>query len=145
MIITIFEDNDHKNLFPLNINRASCELRCGAFTNIERLQNHLNPSDKIQLLVRDELAQFLSIKYPNLLINPKIIEPSTWINGRCIVSTEFLSKISKGSSYSCTGKLIAFKTNKNILYNNYQAYIDDNILVSEEIKVDCINNIWDAR
>ena len=38
MIVTVFEDQHYKSLFPLNINRASFELRCGAFTNLERIQ-----------------------------------------------------------------------------------------------------------
>ena len=42
MIVTIFEDNSYNSLFPLNINRASFELRCGAFTNLDRIINNLS-------------------------------------------------------------------------------------------------------
>ena len=45
MIITVFEDQNYKSLFPFSINRASFELRCGAFTNLERIQNLLDTDD----------------------------------------------------------------------------------------------------
>ena len=41
MIFTIFEDRDYTSLFPLNLNRASFELRCGAFTNLERIKKNI--------------------------------------------------------------------------------------------------------
>ena len=56
MIITVFEDQNYKSLFPLNLNRASFELRSGAFTNLERIQNLLGPDDSVQLVVRNELV-----------------------------------------------------------------------------------------
>ena len=45
MIITIFEDQGNKSLYPINQLRASFELRCGAFTNLERIQQSINSHD----------------------------------------------------------------------------------------------------
>ena len=49
MIVTVFEDQDNKSLYPLNQVRASFEFRCGAFTNLERIQNSIDINDEIQL------------------------------------------------------------------------------------------------
>ena len=60
MIITVFEDVEYLSLFPLNINRASCELRCGSFTNLERINNLLTDQDTIQLVVRNDIAKLIT-------------------------------------------------------------------------------------
>ena len=75
MIFTVFEDNNYNSLFPLNLNRASFELRCGAFTNLERIENLLQPDDSIQLVVRDELKLLIQERYPKCSINPEILSP----------------------------------------------------------------------
>ncbi len=73
MIITVFEDQHYKSLFPLNINRASFELRCGAFTNLERIQNLLGSNDSVQFVVRDELVPLIQERYPDITINPNTL------------------------------------------------------------------------
>ena len=80
MIITIFEDQDYKSLFPLNLNRASFELRCGAFTNLERIQNLLGPEDSIQLIVREELIPLTKERYPTISVNPDTVSSGIWLN-----------------------------------------------------------------
>ena len=47
MIYTIFEDQFTDTLFPINLTRASFELRCGAFTNIERIEKIIGTDDKL--------------------------------------------------------------------------------------------------
>ena len=69
MIITIFEDQNNQHLYPLNQIRASFELRCGAFTNLERIQNSLNLNDEIQLIVRNEIQDIIKERYPNITVN----------------------------------------------------------------------------
>ena len=93
MIITIFEDQDYKSLFPLNINRASFELRCGAFTNIERVQNLLSPEDSIQLIVRNELVPLIKARYPNITVNPNTVSSGIWLNGRGLWTDRLLKEI----------------------------------------------------
>ena len=82
MIITVFEDSNYSSLFPLNINRGSCELRCGAFTNLERINSLLSTEDSIQLVVRDELTTLMKERYPNLTVNPEMVSQGIWLNGR---------------------------------------------------------------
>ena len=51
MIITIFENQDRKKLFPINQIRGAFELRCGAFTNLERILKNFDEDVQIQLFV----------------------------------------------------------------------------------------------
>ena len=48
----LFEDSNTYNLRPFSLNHASFEMRCGIYTNIERVFNLLNPEDKLYLIVR---------------------------------------------------------------------------------------------
>jgi len=77
MIITVFEDVEYSSLFPLNINRASFELRCGAFTNLERINNLLTNDDTIQLVVRNDISKLIKERFPHLIINPEIVSISS--------------------------------------------------------------------
>ena len=43
----LFEDHQKNNLAPFTINHASFEIRCGAFTNIERVKRLMNGNDKL--------------------------------------------------------------------------------------------------
>ena len=83
MIITVFEDQFHQSLFPLNQIKASFELRCGAFTNIERIQNGINPEDEIQLFVRNEIKELIQERHPNLTVNPSVLSSGIWLNIIC--------------------------------------------------------------
>ncbi len=100
MIITVFEDQYYKSLFPLNINRASFELRCGAFTNLERIQNLLGSDDSVQLVVREELVPLIQERYPDIIINPNSLSPGIWLNGRGLWSATMLKNIKPNRSYT---------------------------------------------
>ena len=107
MIITVFEDSNYSSLFPLNINRASCELRCGAFTNLERINNLLSTEDSIQLVVRDELTTLMKERYPNLTVNPEMVSQGIWLNGRGLWNENKLIEITSSRSYTNNGILMA--------------------------------------
>ena len=107
MIFTVFEDNNYSSLFPLNLNRTSFELRCGAFTNLERIENLLSPDDTVQLVVRDELVPLVQERFPNIAINPDLLSPGIWLNGGGLWMGKILKDISSGRSYTKNGKVIA--------------------------------------
>ena len=75
MIYTIFEYNP-ENLFPLTINHAAFEVRWGAFSMLDRIRNSINEDDSIILVVRDELKEITSERYPDCSVNPDNIPPS---------------------------------------------------------------------
>ena len=107
MILTVFEDQNSKILYPLDINHASFEIRCGAFTNLERIQNLIGPEDSIQLIVRDELAPLIKRRFPGFMVNPEIILPSIIMNGRAIWNENIFNHIQSGKTFSCKGQLIS--------------------------------------
>ena len=100
MIFTVFEDNNYSSLFPLNINRTSFELRCGAFTNLERIENLLSSDDTVQLVVRDELVPLVQERFPNIAINPDLLSQGIWLNGAGLWTEKILNNLTSGKSYT---------------------------------------------
>ena len=80
MIYTIFETNP-ENFYPFSINHAMFEMRQGAFSTLERIQNSISKEDQIILVVRNSLKDIVSERYPDLMINPETIPPSKIISG----------------------------------------------------------------
>ena len=144
MIITVFEDQHYKSLFPLNINRASFELRCGAFTNLERIQNLLGSDDSVQLVVRDELVPLIRERYPDITINPNTLSQGIWLNGRGLWSATMLKDIKPNRSYTKNGTIIAVYVQDDISQIEMQPYMENSSLVSTELDIQCIENIWDG-
>ena len=144
MIITVFEDSNYSSLFPLNINRASCELRCGAFTNLERINNLLSTEDSIQLVVRDELTTLMKERYPNLTVNPEMVSQGIWLNGRGLWNENKLIEITSSRSYTNNGILMAIQNHEDIPLTEFYQYLDSASLVSTEIVIQFIKNVWDG-
>ena len=144
MIITVFEDSNYSSLFPLNINRASCELRCGAFTNLERINNLLSTEDSIQLVVRDELTTLMQERYPNLTVNPEMVTQGIWLNGRGLWNKNKLKEITSGRTYTNNGVFLARQNNEDIPLREFHQYLDSVSLVSTEIVIQFTRNIWDG-
>ena len=69
----LFEDHQKNNLAPFTINHASFEIRCGAFTNIERVKRLMNESDKLYLIVQPEFCSIIRERYPESIVNPDIV------------------------------------------------------------------------
>ena len=144
MIITVFEDQHYQSLFPLNINRASFELRCGAFTNLERIQNLLGSDDSVQLVVREELVPLIQERYPDITINPNTLSKGIWLNGRGLWSATMLKDIKPNRSYTKNGTIIAVYVQDDILQVDMQSYMENSSLVSTELDIQYMENIWDG-
>ena len=114
MIITIFEDQDGHSLFPLNQIRASFELRCGAFTNMERIQNNININDEVQLLVRNEIKDIIQERYPHITVNPVSLSPGILLNGQAIWKKENIEQIDSGRTFTYKGRILAMHNLKTI-------------------------------
>ena len=144
MIITIFEDQDYQSLFPININRASFEFRCGAFTNIERVQNLLSPEDSIQLIVRDELASLIRSRYPNVIVNPNTISSGIWLNGRGLWTKKILKEIIFDLTYSKDDCIMAVYAKEEIPSAQLFTHLEDAGIVTTELDIQYIKNVWDG-
>ena len=56
MNIIIFEDYNIKNLNPFSINHSSFELKCGLFTNLERITNCFNNANGTESFALDLIS-----------------------------------------------------------------------------------------
>ena len=144
MIFTVFEDNNYSSLFPLNLNRTSFELRCGAFTNLERIENLLSPDDTVQLVVRDELVPLVQERFPNIAINPVFLSRGIWLNGAGLWKGKILKDLTSGKSYTKNGIVIAMYNNDDIPLSDFHLYLNKSNLVSTEIDIQFMENIWEG-
>jgi len=84
--IYIFEDANYSRLAPLVYTRATFELRCGLYTQWERI-SRLYPGATITLFCRDALADIVKERYPLEVNAPRKQNDSClFINGRAILS-----------------------------------------------------------
>ena len=143
MIITVFEEKDSKYLFPLNQIRASFELRCGAFTNLERIQNSLNINDEIQLLVRNEIEDIIQERYPNFIVNPDSLSPGIWLNGQAFWTKDYIQKITSGRTFTHEGRTLAIHNRETVSISEVFSYITKISAVSMEMNIPFIHYIWD--
>ena len=60
MNIIVFEDQNIKDLAPFSINHSSFELKCGIYSNLDRIINSFNADHNYYLIVRDEIKDFIN-------------------------------------------------------------------------------------
>ena len=155
--IIIYEDNNVKQLAPFSINHASFELRCGIFTNLERIINQFNDKNII-LIVRNDLKNLINQKYPNYEINPSIIPSGICLNGSSVINKNNIEILFEnplknkedivGFTLNNQLKLSEFKKHVNLISNAqvtdipYISYLWDCIdLLPSTLKFDMNNNI----
>ena len=92
MKVIIFEDNQYKNLFPLNMLRASFDIKCGAGSVKERIEKILDGKYDISLICRNNIAGLLG-EIHDLNLNEISKEDALFLNGRVIFTSESLEKI----------------------------------------------------
>ena len=143
MIATVFEDQNSKSLFPLNQVRASFELRCGAFTNLERIQNSLDLNDEVHLLVRDEIKDIIQERYPNIKVNPDSFSPGIWLNGQAIWTKDNIQQIDSGRTFTHKGRTLAIHNLETVSISEVFSYIGKASAVSKEMDIHFMYNIWD--
>ena len=80
MNIYIYEDQTTLDLEPIVLTRPSFDLRCGAFTFLERVQSLL-PDARFSLIVREELAGLTQNRFPDLTVNPSEVQSGFWLKG----------------------------------------------------------------
>ena len=143
MIITIFEDQNSHSLYPLNHVRASFELRCGVFTNLERIQHNLTSNDEIQLFVRDEIKSIIRERFPHYTVNPDALSPGIWLNGQVLWTKDDIQKISLDRTFTHKGRVIAIHNSKTIPISEVFNFIGNVASVSMEMDVSFIDYAWD--
>ena len=144
MIFTVFENQEQSLLFPLNQIKASFELHCGAFTNLERIKNSINPNDEIHLFVRDELKDVVQKRHSDLKVNPDFLSKGIWLNGAAIWSENSIKDITSSKTYTNKGEILALHCEKSIPFEIALDYIQKSVSVSIEVHIPFIHNSWDS-
>ena len=76
MNIIIYEDNNTEYFKPFSINHASFELKCGVYSNLDRILNLFEQDINCYLVVREEIKNLIQERYPRYTVNPKSITSS---------------------------------------------------------------------
>ena len=90
MNIIIFEDLNATNLEPFSINHASFELKCGIYSNLNRITNIFGESPNYYLIVRDQIKDLVQEKFPRYTVNPTLIPEGIYLNGAAIWNKEYI-------------------------------------------------------
>jgi UDP-N-acetylglucosamine diphosphorylase/glucosamine-1-phosphate N-acetyltransferase len=107
--ICIFEDDRITNFFPLTLTRAVFELRCGAWTIMERTRRAF-PKAVLYLQCRTELAAVVTERYPGIRVNQTPPPDCLFINGSVLVDDGFVSVVtsSDDTTWSHDDVTVAF-------------------------------------
>jgi UDP-N-acetylglucosamine diphosphorylase / glucose-1-phosphate thymidylyltransferase / UDP-N-acetylgalactosamine diphosphorylase / glucosamine-1-phosphate N-acetyltransferase / galactosamine-1-phosphate N-acetyltransferase len=140
----LFEDHFTSFLKPFTDLHASFEVRCGQFTNIDRLLMLLDPTDSITLIVREEIEEIISEKFTNINVNPENIEPGIWLNGSTIWDEKLLKIVNDGKTYANEDILYAFSESSNINFEDINKIISEKLKVTSQIEFLHISFLWDA-
>ena len=140
----VFEDTQTSNLSPFSLNHASFEIRCGVFSNIERVIGCLEPNDKLYVIVRSEIESFIREKYPNIIVNPNIIQSGIMLNGATVWSKSIINNFEVNKSYSSNGSLIAIYRDTSTELSDFKKILSDSGQITLDIKIMHFNYIWDS-
>jgi len=105
----VFEDEAYSNFLPLTYTKPIYGLKCGAYTNAERLIS-LAPSTKIVLTCRAYLTAIARKVGPKVLVNnaEAIDDETLVVNGRVVPVEANLAKLAiKGVTWVKNGDLVA--------------------------------------
>ena len=144
MNIIVFEDQNIKDLAPFSINHSSFELKCGIYSNLDRIINSFNADHNYYLIVRDEIKDLVQEKFPRYVVNPKKIPQGLYLNGAAIWNKANISKIKNGYAFSSSGNLVSFLSDKSINYKDINDVIIKTSKVTSDIDIDYISYLWDC-
>jgi len=98
LITLVFEDEGHVALSPLAYTKPVFELKCGAFSMLDRLAAALaSTAPRIALACRPYLAPLLRRRRPGALVNDPggVDEEALLVNGRALPLSVELSKLAE--------------------------------------------------
>jgi len=144
MNIIIFEDSNIDHLQPFSINHCSFELKCGIYSNLERIINSVNKDSSIYLIVRPDFKELIQEKFPRHTVNPKVIPKGLYLNGAAIWNSQNIEKVLNGHAFSCSGHLVAFRENDMIDFENVQQLLETKSSVTSDIQINYISYLWDC-
>lgn len=163
MKILIYEDSGYKNLFPLNMLRASYEIRCGANSILERVESIAGKKSEIVLHCRNILSEYLKESFDRK-INFISKDDYLLLNGRVVFTDKSIKQFishRQGNTVFKTkaGVIAAFIPRENFqMLKSKVENPDDNIfgdgffedktfekiILKDEFNAKVINHPWDS-
>lgn len=93
MNVYIYENcDDVLHLEPISLTRPGFDLRCGAFTFLERIERLL-PEATLGLFVREELEDLTRERFPHVHVNPENVTEGLWLNGAFAWGPELIDEV----------------------------------------------------
>ncbi|MBK9333413.1 MAG: hypothetical protein IPM96_13670 [Ignavibacteria bacterium] len=94
MEVIIFEDNKSEDLFPLNMLRASFDIKCGTGSIKDRIVKILNGKHEISLVCRETISGLMKENNKEK-VNQIPKDDTLFLNGRAVFGKDLLKKIIK--------------------------------------------------
>ena len=139
-----FEDQHSPLLEPFSLTHPVFELRCGVYTNLERVISNLKENDNLILIVRENFKDLVQYKYPAYQVNPNIIPKGIFLNSSCLWTHEVFQKANNGKIYLNDDVLISFSTNEEIPLKKLDLFFESCKEVSTNIDIKHIKFLWDT-
>jgi UDP-N-acetylglucosamine diphosphorylase / glucose-1-phosphate thymidylyltransferase / UDP-N-acetylgalactosamine diphosphorylase / glucosamine-1-phosphate N-acetyltransferase / galactosamine-1-phosphate N-acetyltransferase len=141
MNLIIYEDQKTALLEPFTLNHASFEIKVAVYSNLDRFIRFFNDYD-ICLIVRPELVEIVSEKFPQYQINPTTIKSGYCINGSVVWNQKSHDRLLLNKLKD--SELSFYNSKDNILLTDFynlkyfkKSYENNNHLLK-------INYLWDT-
>lgn len=151
MKVYVFENREEAmNLEPIALTRPAFDLRCGAFTFLERIQRLL-PGSTAAAFVREELVGLARERFRDLEVAPDSVGGGLWLNGTVLWSREILDgmKTATNTLFFSSEKLVGAVLDEGLgnrwLKNGGPVdTLPDGSATSQEVSVDSVRYLWDC-
>lgn len=141
MNLIIYEDQKAALLEPFTLNHVSFEIKVAVYSNLDRFIRFFNDYD-IYLIVRSELAEIVSEKFPQYQVNPPTIKSGYCINGSVVWNQKSHDRLLLNKLKD--SELSFYNSEDNILLTDFynlkyfkKSYENNNHLLK-------INYLWDT-
>ena len=141
MNLIIYEDQKAALLEPFTLNHVSFEIKVAVYSNLDRFIRFFNDYD-IYLIVRPELAEIVSEKFPQYQVNPPTIKSGYCINGSVVWNQKSHDRLLLNKLKD--SELSFYNSEDNILLTDFynlkyfkKSYENNNHLLK-------INYLWDT-
>ena len=151
MIINVFENfKEAFNLEPISLTRPVFDLRCGAFTYLERIQK-IFPESEINLFVRNELSELTRSTFNDFGVNTEPTPKGIWLLASVVWEKPMIENIADKpqSLFLSDGKIIGANISEEESNQWVKNGFDTSILTNEnltqvELPAKNITYLWDS-
>ena len=151
MNIYVYENREEAlNLEPISLTRPAFDLRCGAFTFLERIRQLL-PQSSFGLFVRKELTDLTGERFPDSDVNPDSVTDGLWLNATVIWHRDVIDRMlsEMNTLFTCGKRLVgAYLDKKNgeewLKKGSPVNSRPNGSLTSREISVDVVTYLWEG-